>query len=53
MVAWKLFDIQGTPLAGDIPRILLLMPARHYRINGGRKGRDTEHAWVMQLQNPY
>ena len=35
---------------GDDPRILLLMPARHYRIasntmSGGRKGHDTEHAW--------
>ncbi len=44
-------NIQGAPRkTGDDPRILLLMPARHYRIasntmSGGRKGHDTEHAW--------
>ena len=38
----RLFNIQGTPVAGEIPRILLLMPARHYRIAVAGKGMDTE-----------
>lgn len=48
-------NIQGAPRkTGDDPRILLLMPARHYRIasntmSGGRKGHDTEHAWDMEM----
>ena len=42
----RLFNIQGTPVAGEIPRILLLMPARHYRIAVAGKGMDTEHAWM-------
>ena len=44
---YRLFNIQGAPVAGVVPRILLLMPARHYR-NKPVAGKDviTEHVWV-------
>ena len=46
--ACRLFNIQGTPVAGGNPRILLLMPARHYREIQPVAGKDviTEHVWV-------
>ena len=53
----QLFNIQGAPVAGVNPRILLLMPARHYRndLPVAGKGVITEHVWTGEetLTRPY